>query len=323
MLEVRGADAALQRARRHGACGRGRLLRARGRRGARPRRRIGLGQDDDRPGDSAPHRSDRGAHHLSRRGHHEAAGQGAEALPPPGAADLPGPVRLAQPAHDGRGDHRGTARRARHRQEPRGAAPARRSRFSSRSACRAMPSRATRINSRAASASASRSRVRSPPSPRSSSPTSRSRRSTCRSRRRSSIFCASFSNGSSSPCSSSPMTSRSSNTSRTASIVLYLGRVMEVGPARSLIGAPKHPYTEALISAVPEPEPDRATRAHRAARRFAEPDRSALGLRLPHPLPLRDPRLRRATYRRCARSAPATRRPAFGTIFCESVEDGK
>ena len=75
-------------------------------------------------------------------------------------------------------------------------------------------------------------------------------------------------------------------------IVLYLGRIMEVGPARSLIGAPKHPYTEALISAVPEPEPDRATRAHRAARRFAEPDRSALGLRLPHPLPLCDPRLR-------------------------------
>jgi peptide/nickel transport system ATP-binding protein len=43
-------------------------------------------------------------------------------------------------------------------------------------------------------------------------------------------------------------------------IVLYLGRVMEVGPARSLIGAPKHPYTEALISAVPEPDPDRARR---------------------------------------------------------------
>jgi len=41
-------------------------------------------------------------------------------------------------------------------------------------------------------------------------------------------------------------------------IVLYLGRVMEVGPARSLIGRPKHPYTEALISAVPEPDPDQA-----------------------------------------------------------------
>ncbi len=33
--------------------------------------------------------------------------------------------------------------------------------------------------------------------------------------------------------------------------VLYLGRLMEVGPAAVVFGAPHHPYTEALLSAVP------------------------------------------------------------------------
>jgi peptide/nickel transport system ATP-binding protein len=33
--------------------------------------------------------------------------------------------------------------------------------------------------------------------------------------------------------------------------VLYLGRVMELGPAETVFGGPHHPYTEALLSAVP------------------------------------------------------------------------
>jgi peptide/nickel transport system ATP-binding protein len=39
--------------------------------------------------------------------------------------------------------------------------------------------------------------------------------------------------------------------------VIYLGRLMEVGPSEELCRNPKHPYTEALLSAVPDPDPSR------------------------------------------------------------------
>jgi len=38
--------------------------------------------------------------------------------------------------------------------------------------------------------------------------------------------------------------------------VMYLGRIMETGTAEELFGNPSHPYTKALIDAVPAPDPD-------------------------------------------------------------------
>lgn len=39
--------------------------------------------------------------------------------------------------------------------------------------------------------------------------------------------------------------------------VMYLGRMVEVGSSRQIVNTPRHPYTRALVAAVPEPDPSR------------------------------------------------------------------
>ena len=96
--------------------------------------------------------------------------------------------------------------------------------------------------------------------------------------------------------------------------VMYVGKIVEIAPTRSLFARPRHPYTEALLSAVPVPDPRRRSQRIVLAGDVADPANVPPGCPF-HP---------RCAYavERCRVEPPALRELAPGHLAsCHRAEE--
>jgi oligopeptide/dipeptide ABC transporter ATP-binding protein len=72
--------------------------------------------------------------------------------------------------------------------------------------------------------------------------------------------------------------------------VMYLGRIVELGPAREVVGDPQHPYTKALLSVVPKRDPRDRRRAQILKGETPNPVHIPSGCRFHPRCPVAEPR---------------------------------
>jgi oligopeptide/dipeptide ABC transporter ATP-binding protein len=97
-------------------------------------------------------------------------------------------------------------------------------------------------------------------------------------------------------------------------LVLYLGRVMEIAARDALFQTPRHPYTRALLQAIPIPDPGRA-RARAAPiigdipSSLSPPSGCVFRTRCPYAI------------ERCAQQVPQLRRLGNSEVACHRAEE--
>jgi oligopeptide/dipeptide ABC transporter ATP-binding protein len=96
--------------------------------------------------------------------------------------------------------------------------------------------------------------------------------------------------------------------------VMYLGRIVEMGPRAQIVTAPRHPYTKALLSAVPVPDPNRKPNPFRLKGDVPSPINPPSGCTFHTRCPL--------AFDRCRAEAPAMREVAPGQLCACHLDCG-
>jgi dipeptide transport system ATP-binding protein len=98
-------------------------------------------------------------------------------------------------------------------------------------------------------------------------------------------------------------------------MVMYLGRAVETGPVKQIFSKPRHPYTQALLSATPVADPKARRKRIRLEGELPSPFQPPEGCAF-------NPRCAHA-FERCRVEVPELKQHGANVVACFSVDEGR